>query len=163
MNKKFEVKMKKVQSSGIVLVRFENDVPLLLLMRAYSYWDFPKGGIEENENKLTAAIREVQEETGITELDFKWGKSYYETESYGKNKKVVFYFIANTTQSDIVMGISPQLGTPEHEEYKWVTFEEAKELTVERINKVISWVEERVFNIYKSESSPKSVIKNHKV
>lgn len=142
--------MKKVQSAGIVIVRYENDIPLLLLMRAYSYWDFPKGGIEDNENKIMAAIREVKEEAGITDLDFKWGKSYYETEAYGKNKKVVYYFIAQTNESNIVMGISPVLGTPEHEEYKWVTFDEAKLLTVERINKVICWVEERVFEIYKS-------------
>lgn len=155
--------MKKVQSAGIVIVRFEEGIPLLLLMRAYSYWDFPKGGIEENENKLSAAIREVQEESGITELDFKWGKSYYETESYGKNKKVVFYFIAETHENEVVMGINPLLGTPEHEEYKWVTFEEAKELTVDRINKVISWVEERVFEIYKCNAQQQSNFKMPKV
>lgn len=140
--------MKKVQSAGVVIIRYENNTPLLLLMRAYTYWDFPKGGIEDNENKIMAAIREVQEEAGITDLDFKWGKSYYETESYGKNKKVVFYFIAETKEQNIVMGISPQLGTPEHEEYKWVTFDEAKSLTVDRIKKVISWVEERVLDLY---------------
>lgn len=151
--------MKKIQSSGIVIVRFENGIPLLLLMRAYSYWDFPKGGIEENESKLSAAIREVQEEAGLTDLDFKWGKSYYETEAYGKNKKVVFYFIAETQEPNIIMGISPELGTPEHEEYKWVTFEEAKELTVERINKVIHWVEERVFELYKNKNVYKGQIK----
>lgn len=148
--------MKKIESSGIVLVRFENNIPLLLLMRAYTYWDFPKGGIEENENKLSAAIREVKEETSITNLNFKWGKSYYETEQYGKNKKTVFYFIAETDQKDIVMGISPLLGTPEHEEYKWVTFEEAKKLTVYRINKVINWVEKRVFELYKTQNKMKN-------
>lgn len=148
--------MKKVESSGIVLVRFENNIPLLLLMRAYTYWDFHKGGIEENENKLNAAIREVKEETSITNLNFKWGKSYYETEQYGKNKKTVFYFIAETDQKDIIMGISPLLGTPEHEEYKWVTFEEAKKLTVYRINKVINWVEKRVFELYKPSNKMKN-------
>lgn len=142
--------MKKVQSAGVVIIRYEDEIPLVLLMRAYSYWDFPKGGIEDNENKIMAAIREVKEEAGITDLDFKWGKSYYETESYGKNKKVVFYFIAETKEENVIMGISPQLGTPEHEEYKWVTFSEAKSLTVDRIKKVISWVEERVLDLYPS-------------
>jgi 8-oxo-dGTP pyrophosphatase MutT (NUDIX family) len=142
--------MEKVQSAGVVVVRFDNNGPKLLLMRAYNYWDFPKGGIEEKENKLEAAIREVKEESGITDLDFSWGKCYYETEPYGKNRKVVFYFIAKTNQENIEMLMNPISGKMEHEEYRWVTFEEAKDMTVERINKVISWAQDRIFNMYKA-------------
>jgi putative (di)nucleoside polyphosphate hydrolase len=35
-----------------------------------NYWQFPQGGIEENENIETAIIREVKEETGMTSLKF---------------------------------------------------------------------------------------------
>lgn len=131
-------------SAGIVIIRYENEKPLILLMRAYQYWDFPKGGVEVNENKLTAAIREVKEEAGIEELTFKWGKSFYQTEPYGKNHKIVSYFIAETDEKEIVMGINQELGRPEHEEFRWVTFDEAKELAGERIKKVLKWAEERM-------------------
>lgn len=141
--------MGKKQSAGVVIIRYEGDSPKVLLMRAYSYWDFPKGGIEENENKLMAAIREVKEEAGIINLDFKWGKSFYETEPYGKNRKVVSYFVAETDEVDIVMGVNPVDGRTEHEEYRWVTFSEAKELAGERINRVLSWAEDRITNLYK--------------
>ena len=140
--------MKKAQSAGIVIIRHERDLHKVLFMRSYSYWDFPKGGVEENENKFEAAIREVQEEAGITKLEFKWGRTYHETESYGKTNKTVSYFIAETTQSEIVMGINPVMGKAEHEEYQWLTFDEARYLSVDRITKVLNWAENRIKNIY---------------
>lgn len=141
--------MRKAQSAGIIVVRFENNEPKVLLMRAYNFWDCPKGGIEGEENKLEAAIREVKEESGITDLNFDWGKSYYETEPFGKNRKVVYYFVARTIQEEIIMGISPLLGKAEHEEYRWVSFEEAKNMTVERIQKALNWAQDRIENVYK--------------
>lgn len=137
------------QSAGVVIIRYENDTPKVLLMRAYNYWDFPKGGVEANENKLMAAIREVKEEAGIKNLEFKWGKSFYETEPYGKNRKVVAYFMAETTEVEVVITGNPIDGRVEHEEYRWVSFEEAKSLAGERINRVLSWAEDRITNIYK--------------
>lgn len=147
--------MKGLKSSGIVIIRYENEIPLLLLMRAYSHWDFPKGGIEKNETKLEAAIREVKEETGITNLNFHWGKTLYETEQFGKNNKIVYYFIAETNEKDVVINVNETSGIKEHEEYRWVTFEEAKSMTVFRINKVIDWVQDRVFNIYEKDKNVK--------
>ena len=140
--------MKKAQSAGIVIIRYESGLPKVLFMRSYSYWDFPKGGVEINENKFEAAIREVKEEAGVTDLDFKWGKTYHETESYGKTNKTVAYFIAETKQHEVIMGPNPQTGKPEHEEYQWVTFDEARSMAVERIAKVLNWAEDRIKNVY---------------
>ncbi len=131
-------------SAGIVIIRYEEDKPLILLMRSYQYWDFPKGGVEENENKLNAAMREVKEESGIDNLVFKWGKSFHQTEPYGKNNKVVSYFIAETDEKKVVMGVNEELGRPEHDEYRWVTFNEARELAGNRIKRVLRWAEERM-------------------
>lgn len=131
-------------SAGIVIIRYEEDRPLILLMRAYQYWDFPKGGVEENENKLIAAMREVKEEAGINNLNFKWGKSFHQTEPYGKNHKIVSYFIAETKEKVITMSINEELGRPEHDEYRWVTFDDAKVLAGDRIKKVLRWAEERM-------------------
>jgi 8-oxo-dGTP pyrophosphatase MutT (NUDIX family) len=136
--------MRREQSAGVIIVRKDVDDDKVLLMKSYDFWDFPKGGIEKDENKLQAAIREVKEETGITQLDFNWGKIYYETEPFGKHNKVVYYFVAETTTEDVVMGINPELGRPEHEEYAWVSFDQARGMVVERIKKAIDWAKERL-------------------
>lgn len=136
--------MKKIESSGIVILRKENKDFLVLLMRSHDYWDFPKGGIENNETKLIAAIREVKEETGIEDLNFKWGKIFYETESYGTLNKTAYYFLAETNTYKVLIENNPMTGLKEHEEYKWVGLQEAKTMTVNRIKRVLDWVEERI-------------------
>lgn len=142
------VNMKKKESAGIVIVRYENDEPMVLLMRAYNYWDFPKGGIELEETKYEAALREVKEESGITDLEFPWGKTLYETEPYGRERKVVYYFLAETHTNDVVIGENPESGKREHEEYRWVSFDEAREMCVERIRRVLDWADNRITKIY---------------
>ena len=57
-------------SCGVVLARDSDQGWMTLMLRAYQHWDFPKGLREEGEEPLQTAIREVGEETGITEVDF---------------------------------------------------------------------------------------------
>jgi 8-oxo-dGTP pyrophosphatase MutT (NUDIX family) len=45
-----------------------NDKGEYLFIRRFGKWDLPKGKIEKNETKSEAAIREVQEETGLIEV-----------------------------------------------------------------------------------------------
>ncbi len=53
--------------------------------------------------------------------------------------KVARYFLATTTQEQVVMGISPELGRPEHHEYRWVSFDEAYDLASPRVREVVRW------------------------
>lgn len=46
-------------SAGIVIVRREQHQWLYLVLRAYRYWDFPKGEMEEGEDPLQTAMRET--------------------------------------------------------------------------------------------------------
>ena len=69
-------------SAGVVVVRGKPGHCSYLLLRAYSHWDFSKGLLENGEQPIEAARREVEEETGITQLDFRWGYDYYETGPY---------------------------------------------------------------------------------
>ena len=49
----------KILSAGITVMRRENDAWQYLLLRAYRYWDFPKGKCEKGEQPLAAALRET--------------------------------------------------------------------------------------------------------
>ena len=136
--------MNEIQSAGVVVVRFENSKPYFLLLRAYDFWDFPKGKIEINETKIQAAVREVSEESGICDLNFNWGRAYYETESFGRNNKVVYYFVATTNSKEVSIENNPVTGVAEHQEYRWVSYDEAMVLTKNRIQKVIQWAVNRI-------------------
>ena len=41
---------------------------VLLIRDAYHNWGFPKGHLEDGEDAAAAALREIAEETGLTEL-----------------------------------------------------------------------------------------------
>jgi 8-oxo-dGTP pyrophosphatase MutT (NUDIX family) len=122
----------KTLSAGVIMVRREGGAWWYLLLRAFQYWDFPKGVVEAEEDPLEAARREVEEETGLTELNFRWGHGFSETEPYGKGK-IARYYVAETTQREIVLPISPELGHPEHHEYRWVSYQDGRVLLVPRV------------------------------
>jgi 8-oxo-dGTP pyrophosphatase MutT (NUDIX family) len=128
------------QSAGVAVVRREGEGWRLLVLRCYRNWDFPKGGIEEGETPLEAAIRETEEESGIRDLQFHWGEAYCETGPYGRPPKVARYYLAETRQSGIELPISPSLGRPEHHEGRWVDLREAQRLLPPRLQPVLSWL-----------------------
>ncbi len=125
-------------SCGVVLARRTDSGWATLMLRAFHHWDFPKGIRERGEEPMEAAVREVGEETGITELSFDWGDRYFETGPYSRGK-VARYFIATTDQEKVEMGISPETGEPEHHEWRWVTFDEAYDLGAPRVRSIVQW------------------------
>ena len=61
----FVEKFKIIHAAGGI-VNNEND-DILMIFR-YGCWDFPKGKVEEGEEWETAAVREVEEETGLHDI-----------------------------------------------------------------------------------------------
>jgi len=56
-------------SAGGVIYRWKGDTPHVLLIRdAYQHWGLPKGHLEKGETPDAAALREVEEETGLSHL-----------------------------------------------------------------------------------------------
>mgnify|MGYP003379637041 FL=1 len=88
-------------SSGVVVVHWNRDHYDYLLLKAYNYWDFPKGMVEEDESPLQAAIREVEEETTLTGLRFRWGDVYRETHPYNQGRKVARYYLAESATTTV--------------------------------------------------------------
>jgi len=133
----------KHRSAGIVVVRREGGEWKVLILRAWRSWDFPKGLIEPGEKPLAAAQRETREETGLTDLDFRWGHDSIDTELY-TDAKIATYFLAVTGQTDIELPVSPELGHPEHNEYRWASLDEARRLLPRRLIPVLDWAVKRL-------------------
>ncbi|HET7174676.1 MAG TPA: NUDIX domain-containing protein [Gammaproteobacteria bacterium] len=130
-------------SAGVVVVRDTPEGLRYLLLRAYRHWDFPKGMVEAGEEPLDAARREVAEETGIATLEFAWGEDFRETPPYARGK-VARYYLARTSQVEVLLVANPQTGIHEHMEYRWVDHEQALALVTPRVKRILDWAEERL-------------------
>ncbi len=127
------------RSFGIIPIAFGQDgSPVFLILRAYTHWDFPKGGADEGETPLQAATREMIEETGIEQFALVWGEVSMDTEIYASGK-VVTYFPARVEKQKLTLPVSAELGRPEHDEYRWVSYEEARALLPARLIPLLEW------------------------
>lgn len=127
-------------SAGAAILRVTPHGRRYLLLRAYNYWDFPKGEVEPGETPLQAAIREVREETGLNRLEFRWGEQYRETAPYSRGK-VARYYLACTDEERVVLAANPVTGIREHMEYRWLGYQQAAELVVARVKLILEWAE----------------------
>lgn len=96
----------------------------LLLNYAAGHWDFVKGNVEPNENEKETAIRELKEETSITDAQFMDGFKetityFYRRQGLTIRKEVVFFLIEAYTDK-------VQLSF-EHVGYAWVDYRHALE------------------------------------
>lgn len=130
-------------SVGAVLFRRDPGDPRYLLLRAFKYWDFPKGLLESGEDPVAGVRREVREETGIAALEFPFGEIFCETEVYGRGK-VARYYLAETSEEKVELRPGPELDRPEHHEYRWLDFESARRLLVPRVQRILDWARERI-------------------
>ena len=114
-------------SAGAVIFREVNDERLYLVLHYPSgHWDFVKGKMEEGESTHETVIREAQEETGISDLEFIEGFEEtirYDFQFEGEliHKKVIFY-LAKTKTEEIII-------SHEHLGFLWTNFENAREKT----------------------------------
>lgn len=146
MNTKRHSRQRRQQkrlSAGVIVARESEHGLLFLLLRAFRHWDFPKGMVESGETPLEAARREVEEEAGISDLEFRWGDAYFETPPYNRGK-VARYYLAVTTETEVTLAPNPQTGRLEHVEYRWVSFEQAWHLASPRVQRVLNWVAQRL-------------------
>jgi 8-oxo-dGTP pyrophosphatase MutT (NUDIX family) len=125
-------------SAGVVVVRQTAEGWRFLLLRAFNHWDFPKGMVESGEEPLDAAKREVREESLIDDLEFCWGEPSTRTGPYSRGK-VACYYIAVTRTREITLPVNPELGRPEHSEFRWVDYDEAVQLVSPRVRPVLRW------------------------
>jgi 8-oxo-dGTP pyrophosphatase MutT (NUDIX family) len=128
------------RSAGFVVLRQRLGEPRYLLLRCYDYWDFPKGEAEPGEPPLQTAIREVTEETSLRDLQFSWGEQFHETAAYGKGK-VARYYLAESPAGEVALPINPELGRPEHHEFRWMSYPQARQRLNDRLRAVLDWAQ----------------------
>ncbi|MDH3359250.1 MAG: NUDIX domain-containing protein [Desulfobulbaceae bacterium] len=133
-------------SAGVIIVRFINNTPHFLLLKVFGYWDFPKGLVDTGEEPQTGAIREVEEETGLSDLHFRWGDNFCETAPYRKGRKIARYYLAESATGEVYLPISPELGHPEHDEFQWLTYETAHHLLADRVKPAFEWAHAQVID-----------------
>jgi len=96
-----------------------------LLLDYGRHWDFVKGHVEAGEDDLAAAIRELQEETGLSSphllAGFRREVTYYFRHTrHGLVRKTVIFFLARVDTRDVVI-------SREHCGFGFFPFEKALE------------------------------------
>ncbi len=106
---------------GTVVVVNEEDKILVLRRSAKSrgkgFWNFPGGGIEEDESIEEGAIRELEEEASLT-------TSVGSLDSLGwisRGSLAIHFFITDDYEGEVEINW-------ESDEFKWVTIEELDQL-----------------------------------
>jgi bis(5'-nucleosidyl)-tetraphosphatase len=127
--------MNHLISAGIIVYQLNNNqIEYLLLHYTAGHWDFAKGKVEKGETHEQAALRELQEEAGISATiipDFKEHFSYFFHDNYNTahlqlgsatslTQKTVYFFVGEAQSTDIVL-------SHEHIDYVWLPYEKALE------------------------------------
>jgi 8-oxo-dGTP pyrophosphatase MutT (NUDIX family) len=132
-----------IQSSGVIVIDRQGQIPTVLCVRAYANWDFPKGQLDEGETHIEAAIRELTEETTLDTKDIKLVGLSAPAVVYGSGskKKTATYFLADRISlKQPFLPISPELGKPENDEYRWVPVDELDSLMPNRLSDVVQYL-----------------------
>ena len=121
--------MIKQVSAGIVVYHAASTgaIEYLILQYGAGHWDFVKGKLEEGETKVQAAIRELQEETCLTEIEihpnFEESLVYKFKDFKGVPiEKTVHFFVGKVAHKGTITL------SREHKDYQWLPFGKAIQL-----------------------------------
>ena len=107
----------------------------------------PRDGLQNEPSAVSVADRvaliDKLSSTGLTSIELKWGDAHVDTDPYGRGK-VARYFLAESSKGAVVLPVNPELGRPEHHEHRWLTYDDAVPLLVERVRKVLDWAMVRI-------------------
>ena len=116
--------LREKSCGAVVFFKKDEMTKYLLLNYAAGHWDFVKGNVEPGETEKQTVVRELQEETGITDAqfveDFREPIAYfYRRQGLTVHKEVVFFVMEAYTDK-------VQLSF-EHVGYIWLDYQHAME------------------------------------
>jgi len=92
-------------------------------------WSLPKGGLEEGEDEMAAALREIKEETGLTKLNFVKELGSYERHAMGlkgedltDQLRHITFFLFTTDETEL----KPE--DPDNPDARWVDIDKVSQL-----------------------------------
>ena len=120
--------MLREKTIGIIIFKREGQsIRYLLLHHGGEYWNFPKGRQEKDETEIESALRELQEETGISDIKIIEGfrdEYDYDFDSEvrsGERKKVyktAIFFLGEVKDQTVKI-------SDEHLDFGWFDFDTA--------------------------------------
>ena len=147
-----------IYSAGIIPYRFNKDGKIEFFLghpggqawKDKNYWAYLKGGVEKNEDWLTAARREFEEECGVSLKEYK-DEDFFPLGLTQQNKnKVVIAYALHFGNKDIdpakcFSNMCEDNVTPEIDRYGWFDFDTVMKVT----NKAHCVFYERIMSIFK--------------
>jgi bis(5'-nucleosidyl)-tetraphosphatase len=133
------------RSAGVIVYRRDPATKqrLFLLLDYGKHWDFPKGHVEKGEDDRTAALREVDEETGIKDVELEPEFSHLITYFFRDRakqliRKDVIFFLGETRTEEVKL-------SHEHSGFAFLPYEPAlKRATYPKAKEVLRKAQERL-------------------
>lgn len=135
--------MQQLKACGILCFRYHPQKQFLLMRRHSGGYDLPKGHIEAGETEQACALRELEEETGITaeqlilDPDFRFTTRYdprYKRFKGERVEKTVVIFLAQLTEE-------VEIEVTEHPAFQWVDWQPGLEIEKRTIDDLLREVE----------------------
>ena len=159
MDKKLENFQKLPYRNGVGIVVLNNENKVFVAKRIdnpKNFWQMPQGGVDEGEDLLNAAYRELKEETSIFNVKLikeieDWTQYDLPSKLIGiiwkgrykgqKQKWFLFKFLGNDTEINI------KTKNPEFLDWKWIEIGKITEIVVDFKKEVYQKVEKEIKKI----------------
>ena len=150
--------MTKQEKSAGAIIYYIDEEPFFLFLEntlKTTYWEFPKGKIEENEKIEETVKREVKEETTLENFEMIKGfkhilRWFYKFQNEIIHKEAVYLLVKIKKEEAEKVKINL-----EHQKFKWMTFEEAmKEVKIKSNREML----EKAFKFIKEHEKQKTLI-----